>query len=104
MKKFLVFSFFGLCLTLTVFGMRAGEFLSMKNTEVNYRTLEYDLSDTEVEEMNAKKLFERPLEIKEGYYNCLYNEIKETRTKTFFGWGTKVDTLKTYVRLKEYGR
>lgn len=100
MKKLLVFSFFGLCLCLTVFGMKTGAYLSMNNTEVNYRTLEETLDDTQVEEYNKLKSFEKPLEIREGYSNVLYNEIKETRTKTLFGWDTKVDTLKTYVKLE----
>lgn len=103
MKKFLIISFFVLSLVVSVFGMRTVASFRMKDSEVNYRKLSRTLTDTEVEDYNKRKMFERPLEIKDGYNNVRYDEVRETRVKTLFGWETKVDTIKTYVSLEDCG-
>lgn len=103
MKNFLILSFFALFITLSVFAMKAGAMFRLEGTEVNYRTLTHTISDTEVENYNKQKYFTSPLEIREGFKNIRYDEIKETRTRTLTGWETKVDTVKTYVKLEACG-
>jgi hypothetical protein len=100
MKKFLIICFFGLCLILSGLSLKAGAWLMSYDIEVNYRTLEKELSDTEVEHYNNTILTNKKLKFEEGYQNVRYDKVKETRTKKLFGWETKIDTLESYVKLE----
>lgn len=71
-------------------------YYKMGDMEVSYETKKKELTQTEVEQYNLKEFFKTPLQIKEGETNVRVDEIKITRTKKFFDWDTKVDTIKTY--------
>lgn len=98
MKNFLIVSFFIICFGLSFFAIKAGAFLTMRPIETKYRTVSRSLSESEVEEINKTGTFDKRIEIKEDETNYLFHKLKETRTKTQFGWETKIDTLNTYVQ------
>lgn len=98
MKKILVPAFFVLSLLLTIFVTTSVIALTIKDGEVEFKTLRHRLSDTEVNYANVNKLYTSKLEIKEDYTNIRYDEVKITRNKIGLSWVEKVDTLKSYVQ------
>lgn len=97
MKKILVPGFFILSLLLTLLVTTSVATLRLKDGEVEFKTLEHTLTDTEIDYANRNKLYDSKIIVEQGFQNIRKDEIKITRTKNIIGWEEKVDTLKSYV-------
>lgn len=104
MKNFLIYSFFGVMITLSGLTMIFGATIVTKKIDVNYRTISEDLDDNQIEYYNRKKTFEKPIEFPNNDKNILCSDVREIRTKGIFGWETHTDTLKTYIKTYNYNQ
>lgn len=101
MKKILIPAFFVGMILLTYVVAVAMTSARMDDTNVSFRTAEYELSDSEVAAVNytRSEANKFPTE-KTDIIKCY--DLKETRTKKFFGWDLKVDTLKDYYKIRTH--
>jgi hypothetical protein len=104
MKKYIIPIFFVSVLVFSVIISYGYRVITMPKEEIEYKTQKNKLSDTEVEMINRGGEFEKQiLPAEDGYRNYLIYELKITRKRNGFGWTTKVDTLKSYIRKDECG-
>ena len=101
MKKLIIVGYFVLSLMVTGTVVLGSQLVKMDDVEVNVRTIKTTLSDFEVEQLNKSGTWNRRFELKEGREFILAVDVKETRTKYFPIWQTKVDTLAVYVLTEE---
>jgi len=87
MKKILITSYVVGMLLLTFLVAKATAIYKSGEVEVKYRKHERELNDTEISQRHV-----RPLPSKNVIEKW---QTKETRTKTVFGWETKIDTITT---------
>lgn len=86
MKKLLIVGYVCLMLSVTIVAVKASTTLTMDKVSLKYRTVDYNLSDAEVD---AAGLTREP----DAHYTKSF-DLRETRTRNGFGWDTKIDTLK----------
>lgn len=84
MKKIIIGSYFVGMLLLTFLVVKATATYKSGSEEVKYRKHERELTDTEISQARIKPV--------DGKNVVEKWETKETRTKTLFGWETKIDT------------
>lgn len=102
MKNFLIYSFFGVMITLSGLTMIFGATIVTKKFDVNYRTISEDLDDNQIDYYNRKRVFKNPIEFSNENRNILCSDVREIRTKGIFGWETQTDTLKTYIKTYKF--
>jgi hypothetical protein len=85
MKKFIIVSYFILMFSLTYIGAKSAIFMRFSDIEIKNRESEHTLNDTEIEKNHIEK--------EEGKKVVQVIHTKETRTKTLYGWDTKIDTV-----------
>jgi hypothetical protein len=98
MKKILIPAFFVGTILLTYLVAKATTSIRLNEKDVLFKTYTNSLSDNEVAAMNEAHRFATPLPTEHARVEECY-DVKETRTKGFFGWELKVDTLKSYVNI-----
>lgn len=85
MKKIIIGGYFIGMFLLTFLVVKATATYKSDRVEVKYRQHEKELSDTEIAQLNIT-----PQENKNVVQKW---KTKETRTKSLFGWETKIDTI-----------
>lgn len=85
MKKLLISGYFVGMLLLTYVVVKGAATYLGEPVEINFRTLTHDLNDTEMDQHHFQR--------EEHVDYVRETKLKETRTKKFFGWETKIDTL-----------
>ena len=85
MKKLLIVGYFVGMFTLTYLTAKAIGVYGSGDVEVKFVDHEYEMNDTEISNAHIAK--------KEHADVVMQWKTKETRTKSFFGWTTKIDTL-----------
>jgi hypothetical protein len=84
MKKILIVGYF-VCMSIVTYATaKLISTYKSDNVEVKFRKHENELSDTEISQ--------RYIQPRDGKNVVEKWETKETRTKTLFGWETKIDT------------
>jgi hypothetical protein len=101
MKKLIIIGYFALSLVVTGTVVLGSQLVKMDKIEVKVRTIKTTLSDYEVEKLNKSGSYNKKFELKEGREFILAVDVKETRTKYFPIWHTKVDTLAEYILTEE---
>jgi hypothetical protein len=101
MKKLIIFGYFLVSLLVTTTVVVGSQLIKMDDVDLNMRTDKTSLSDYEVEQMNKSNYWNKKFIIKEGRTFILAVDLKETRTRQFPFWLTKVDTLAKYVLVEE---
>lgn len=104
MKNFLIYSFFGVMITLSGLTMIFGATIVTKKFDVNYRTISEDLDDNQIDYYNRKRVFKNPIEFSNENRNILCSDVREIRTKRIFGWKTHIDTLNIYVNTYKHNQ
>jgi len=95
MKKVIIYGYFLLIGVLSFFLVKGASSLNMGETDINFRKLEHKLSDKEIIDAHIQK--------KDRMEYVKYYETVETRTKKFFGWDTKIDTIKIAIMERDCG-
>lgn len=101
MKKLVILGYFVLSILATTTVVVGSQLAKMDAVDVIMRTDRTYLSDYEVEQMNSSNEWHRKFTLKEGRDFVLAVDLKETRTRSFPFWTTKVDTLSMYVLTEE---
>jgi hypothetical protein len=103
MKKILIPAFFVGMILVTYLVAKATTTQRIKDNDIMFKKYTNEISDDEISAMNDAHRFVTPLPTENATVRACY-DVKETRTKKFFGWDLKVDTLKSYIeitRMKE---
>lgn len=96
MKKILIPAFFVGMILLSYIVAKATASLRLEDIDVHYTTYKDRLSDSEVIKINHNRGSNPHLKTGSDITNYKCYDVKEIRTKKFFGWDLKIDTLSEY--------
>lgn len=100
MKKILIPAFFVGMILLTYVIATATTSMRMDDENIRFETYKHELSDNEIAKINYTRPANNQLPTDgRDIIDCY--DVKEIRTKKFFGWNLKVDTLKSYLLIEE---
>jgi hypothetical protein len=97
MKKAIIILYFSLSIFMSFAFTHTAIFLRLDDKDVNYRERHEHLSENEIMRTNQNKEYSSQIDPNSREV-IRVDETIEVREKTLFGWETKIDTTKTYIK------